>query len=171
MTFRRLFTGLAGAGILAAAGASPAAAQELVHRFLNPSFGGNPFYSEHLLATANIHRPAAPTEPEDPPLTEEELIAEQIRSRLLSTLSTDISSRIQNAQPGESGEFVLGDSRINFTRTQTETRVTFLNTRTGESRLIVIPVRTAGSGFFSTSVGSAEQALGAGPVELPLGRF
>jgi curli production assembly/transport component CsgF len=145
-------------------GAGGASAQELTHRFINPSFGGNPFYSDHLLGIANIHRPKQPEAPSDPPPTEEELIASQIRARLLSQLSSDVLDRIEAAKPGETGQFEFGDQRISFTRTQTETQVTFLNTRTGETQRLVIPAaRTGGvfSGTLGTGAPSAEQALGA----------
>lgn len=142
-----------------------AQAQELTHRFINPSFGGNPFYSEHLLGIANIHRPAEPEEPGEEPPSEEELIASQIRARLLSQLSGDVLDRIESAKPGESGNFEFGDQRISFTKTATETRVTFVNARTGETQTIVIPVRPPSSspfGSVGTRAASAEQALGAG---------
>ncbi len=190
---------LVGLLLASAAFAGEAHAQELTHRFINPSFGGNPFYSDHLLSIANIHRPREPEEPAAEPPTEEELIASQVRARLLSGLSSDILTRIESAQPGESGDFEFGDQRISFTRTRTETLVTFVNSRTGETRRVVIPVnnQTAPS-FGSLGVGtsplaagsarasSAEQALGAlgalpgssltsgllkpGPLEVPLGR-
>ncbi len=148
-----------------------AQAQELTHRFLNPSFGGNPFYSDHLLGIANIHRPDEPEDTGEEPPSEEELIASQIRARLLSGLSGDILDRIEAARPGESGNFEFGDQRISFTRSATETRVTFVNSRTGETRTVVIPVRPP-SRFSSTGLGtraaSAEQALGAGGAS-PLG--
>jgi curli production assembly/transport component CsgF len=161
-------------GLILAIGCAGAAnAQELTHRFINPSFGGNPFYSDHLLSIANIHRPAEPEEPAEEPPSEEELIASQIRARLLSGLSGDILDRIESARPGESGDFEFGDQRISFTRTATETRITFVNSRTGETRRIVVPVRP--SGFAGTAAAarapaSAEQALGAGGASpAPLG--
>lgn len=154
-----------------ALGGGEAQAQELTHRFLNPSFGGNPFYSDHLLGIANIHRPDEPEEPGVEPPSEEELIASQIRARLLSGLSGDILDRIEAARPGESGNFEFGDQRISFTRSATETRVTFVNSRTGETRTVVVPVnRQPGSSLTSpgTRAASAEQALGAGGAS-PLG--
>jgi len=176
---------VAGAAFLAA---SPAAAQELVHTFTNPSFGGNPFYSDHLIGIANIHRPDAPEEPAEDPPSEEELLAAQLRSQFLSQLTGEIRRRIQNAEPGDSGEFELGDQRISFVRTATETQITFVNTRTGETRRVVIPAgedtdpfgaaptRTAAAGRIPVPLGptptgnvSAEQALGAGsPTAGPL---
>jgi curli production assembly/transport component CsgF len=149
-----------------ALGSTAASAQELVHRFINPSFGGNPFYSEHLLGIAGIHRPDEPKEPGDPAPTQEELLAQQIQARLLSQLSSDILDRIEDAKPGDTGDFTFGNQRVTFTRTATETRVTFLNTTTNESQLVVIPVQgasaalAAAAGRTAASV-SAEQALGA----------
>jgi curli production assembly/transport component CsgF len=171
-------------GLILAIGCAGAAnAQELTHRFINPSFGGNPFYSDHLLSIANIHRPAEPEEPTEEPPSEEELIASQIRARLLSGLSGEILDRIEFARPGQSGEFEFGDQRISFIRTATETQVTFVNTRTGETRRIVIPVQPGGSSGFAAAAAaaaapraqvssSAEQALGAGGTSpAPLGRI
>lgn len=161
--------------ILLSAGASEAQAQDLVHRFINPSFGGNPFYSEHLLGIAGIHRPEEPEEPGEEPPSDEELIANTIRARLLSQLQGDILDRIEEAQPGESGEFELGDQRISFTRTQTGTEVTFVNARTGETRRVFVPASQSLSSLASASpapasarnaasaarASSPEQALGA----------
>lgn len=173
--------------------ATPASAQELVHRFINPSFGGNPFYSDHLFSIANLDRPDQPEEPAEPVPTEEELIARQIRARFLSNLSSDIIQQIERSQPGQSGEFNFGNQRVSFTRTATETRITFTNTETGVTDTIVVPVRSGSSLFAATAptpvaptaAASAERALGAsvassnggmaytstlnsGPVELPV---
>ena len=152
----------AGAALATFALASAACAQPLVHRFINPNFGGNPFNTD-LLAVANIDRPAAPSTSAATP-TADELLASQLRSQLTSTLSSNILTTILNARPGDSGNFVLGDQKITYVRTATETTVTFLNTRTGESSQLIIP---ASSGSASAQAAapsasaSAEQALGA----------
>jgi curli production assembly/transport component CsgF len=162
----------AAAGGIAIASLAPGAAQaqDLVHQFNNPSFGGNPFNSEHLRAIAELDRPKAPTDDAGTP-SAEELLASQIRSQLTSSLSLTILSTIQNAQPGQSGNFTLGDQRISYVRTATETRVTFFNTRTGVTSELIIPVNPAGSGsapgMTSAAAGSAEQLLG-GAGSLPL---
>ena len=49
---RRLSLGLA-ISALALAGLSPAAAQDITYQPIDPSFGGNPFNSAHLLGIAN----------------------------------------------------------------------------------------------------------------------
>jgi curli production assembly/transport component CsgF len=143
---------------------STAHAQELVHRFINPSFGGNPFYSDHLLGIANIHRPKEPKEPGEPVPTEEELLIRQLQSSLNSQAQSEILAAIRNARPGQSGDFTLGIQRISFTRTTTETRITFLNTETGATRQIVVPVvggsNSLNAGTTLTKGQSAEQLLG-----------
>ena len=82
--------------------------QELVQEFTNPSFGGNPFYSDHLMATATAQRPERPsTGGANGPLTEAELFARQIQSRLLSALSTGLVEAITGADPDHS----VGETR------------------------------------------------------------
>lgn len=165
---RPLLAAFLGAAAAVSLGGGSAHAQEMTHRFINPSFGGNPFYSDHLLGIANIHRPEEPAEPTTPPVTEEELLASQLRARLLSQLSSQILTSIQSAQPGDTGNFTFGNQQISFVRTRTETRITFVNSDTGETNTVVIPVPGA-SGSASTQSASgaavsAEQALGASPV-------
>lgn len=180
--------------LLSALAAPHASAQQLKQVFTNPSFGGNPFYSDHLLGIATLHRPA---EPQDPPLTQEELLIRQIQTRLAGQISGEIETRIAQARPGESGEFVLGDQIVRFVRTESQTTVTFLNTRTGETSQLIIPVQPVsnptpnpnqpncqpGNPFCATGTSfSAEALLGGksgisggaglpanGSLELPLG--
>lgn len=141
--------------------AGEARAQELVHRFINPSFGGNPFNSDHLLSIATIHRPKEPKEATKAP-SQEESIANTLRGRILGNLSDDILDQILEAKPGDSGNFELGDQRISYTRTTTETRVTFFNSRTGETTNFVIPDETkSASSLVSQNAPSAEQMLSA----------
>ncbi len=122
---------------IGAIGASaPAAAQEMVFTFQNPSFGGNPFYSEHLLAIAGFDRPTQPT----PTTSPEDLLAAQLRAQLTSTLSANILTTIQTAKPGDMGSFTVGNQQIDYSRTATETTVVFTNTKTGETSTLVIPV-------------------------------
>jgi curli production assembly/transport component CsgF len=147
--------------VMLVAASSAAQAQELVHRFINPSFGGNPFYSEHLLGIANIHRPSQPEEPEEPVPTQEELLFQQLQTSLNSQASSQILDTIRNARPGQTGQFVFGDERISFTRSATETRITFVNVKTGATREIVVPVAPgSSSSALAASAPSAEQALG-----------
>lgn len=146
--------------MVAASSAVPAQAQDLVHRFIDPSFGGNPFYSDHLLAIANIDRPKEKTTATPTP-TDEELLAEQLRARLLSQLQGNILDSIQNAKVGDSGTFNFGNQTVSYTRTGTETRITFTNTTTGETNTVVIPASTTPVPGTTGAVTSAEASRAA----------
>lgn len=155
---------LAAAAAAAALGASlPATAQELSHTFINPSFGGNPFNSDHLVAIANLDRPAAPKDPEDPASTPEELLISQLQAQLNATVSSNIFRDIQSAQPGQTRTYTIGQTTVTFVRTATETRVTFTNAETGETKEIVIPVTPTGTSVAPTGLSqlSAEGILAA----------
>ena len=125
--------------MLGAVSPSAVQAQELVHRFINPSFGGNPFYSDHLLGVATAQRPERASAARQQ-LSDAERFAQQIQSRILSALSSSIVEAITGAAPGTSGEFRVGDQTIFFERTLTEIRLIITDTNTGEVTEIVVPI-------------------------------
>jgi len=161
-TARRWLGGIAVA-IVASIGSTAASAQELRQQFISPSFGGNPFNSDHLLAIANIHRPQAPAGA-TVGLSQQDLLVRQIQSRLLSALSSGLVEAVTGADPGTTGEFVIGDQRITFERTLTEIRLTFFNETTGETTEIVLPVfaLTPAGMAGGASAGSPEAAISGG---------
>jgi curli production assembly/transport component CsgF len=134
---RRLPVGVA-LGVFGALWAGASSAQELTFQFTNPSFGGNPFYADHLLAVATAQRPEKPSDEDG--LSEGEQFARQIQSRILSALSSSIVEAITGSAPGTSGEFTVGDQTIFFERTLTEIRLTITDNVTGEVTTIVVPV-------------------------------
>ncbi len=69
-------------------------------------------------------------------------VARQIQSRLLSALSSSVVEAITGADPGTSGEFVVGDQRIAYERTLTEIKLTIFDDSTGQNTVIVVPVFT-----------------------------
>lgn len=161
-----------GSALLLVGLASPAQAQELTFGFTNPSFGGNPFYSAHLLGVATAQRPERPSTGAGP-LTPEQLFARQLQSRLLSALSAGLVQAITGSAPGDSGEFQLGDQRIFFERTDTEIRVRIFNELTGETTEIVVPVfaprpRSGAVGLSSSAenvLSGSPSSAGVAPIE------
>jgi curli production assembly/transport component CsgF len=150
----------AAAFLLMSLTAVPAAAQDLSFTFTNPSFGGNPFNSSHLLAIADAQKPDRPTPSSN--LTQTQLFAQQLQARLLSALSAGITTAITGSQPGDSGEFVVGDQKITFENTGTEIKVTIFNQVTGETTTISVPVFnfTNGGSGGPRSASSPEAVLG-----------
>lgn len=133
-------------GVLAC---TPAAAQEMRFEFNNPSFGGNPFNSDHLLATATAQRPERKSDSASggsEQLTEAQLFARQIQSRLLSALSSSVVEAITGSDPGASGEFTVGDQRISFERTLSEIRLRIFDSTSGETTEIIVPVLNLNNG-------------------------
>lgn len=154
-----------GAAALAAVSmAGAASAQELKFQFINPSFGGNPFNSDHLLAIATAQRPDRPTSSDGTSgeLTEAQLFARQIQSRLLSALSSSVVEAITGSSPGTTGEFTVGDQKISFERTLSEIKLTIFDNTTGENTVISVPVlnfnNPAAAAALSAST-SAESSL------------
>ncbi|MEO0995419.1 MAG: curli assembly protein CsgF [Pseudomonadota bacterium] len=93
-------------------------AQELVYQPINPSFGGDPFNSSHLLSIANIDRPDPPQDETGFGAADEssqaDFFVRQLESRILSRLSQDITDAIFGPDAEPSGTFQFDDTTIAF---------------------------------------------------------
>ena len=121
-----------------ALGAVPALAQDITYQPVDPSFGGNPFNSAHLLGIAN-----AQNDYKDPKSTanssQADIFARQLQSRLLSALSSQIVDAIFGDNPQQSGTIKFGGQTITFNRSLTEVTLTITDDDTGEVTTIVVP--------------------------------
>jgi curli production assembly/transport component CsgF len=117
---------------------SKAVAQDIVYTPVNPSFGGNPFNSNHLLGIANAQNdftnPASSSSS-----SQADIFARQLQSRLLSALSSQIVTAIFGDNPQESGTISFGGQTVRFIRSLTEVTITIINDDTGEETVIVVP--------------------------------
>lgn len=113
-------------------------AQDITYQPINPTFGGNPFNSAHLLAEAN-----AQNNYKDPATTtsnsQADIFARQLQSRLLSALSSQIVDAIFGENPQESGTISFGGQTIRFVRSLEEVTLTITDDSTGEVTTIVVP--------------------------------
>lgn len=120
-------------------GTSPATAQDIVYQPVNPSFGGNPFNSNHLLGVAN-----AQNDYRDPRSSsnssQADIFARQLQSRLLSSLSSQLIDAIFGENPQESGTISFGGQTISFFRSLDSVTITITNEDTGEETVIVVPL-------------------------------
>ena len=129
------------AGLLASVAflAAPVAAQDLVHEPISPTFGGNPFNSQHVLGVANANNdfrdPRAASSN-----SQADIFARQLQSRLLSALSSQIVDAIFGDNPQESGTISFGGQTIEFFRTLEEVTLIIRNDTTGEETRIVVPL-------------------------------
>jgi curli production assembly/transport component CsgF len=126
-----------GAILLAFAG-SPALAQDITYQPVDPSFGGNPFNSAHLLGIAN-----AQNKYKDPnsksSSSQADIFARQLQSRLLSALSSQITDAIFGDNPQQHGTISFGGQTIVFDRGLEDVTLTITNDDTGEVTTIVVP--------------------------------
>lgn len=123
---------------LVACGA-PVAAQDLVHRPISPTFGGNPFNSNHILGTANAQNDTRDPRA-DSTSTEADIFARQLQSRLLSALSSQVVDAIFGDNPQEQGVISFGGQTIEFFRSLSEVTLIIRNDETGEETRIVVPL-------------------------------
>lgn len=118
---------------------APLAAQDLVHEPISPTFGGNPFNSQHVLGVANANNdfrdPRAASSN-----SQADIFARQLQSRLLSALSSQIVDAIFGDNPQESGTISFGGQTIEFFRSLEEVTLIIRNDTTGEETRIVVPL-------------------------------
>ncbi|UXI02657.1 curli assembly protein CsgF [Photobacterium sp. TY1-4] len=108
-------------------------ATELVYTPINPSFGGNPLNSSHLLGVANaINDYKAP---DDDLLFEEqsdlERLAASLESRLISQLLSDVGN-------GNTGQLVTEDFLLNIIDDNGNLIIQITDKETGESSTIQV---------------------------------
>jgi len=117
---------------------APAFAGDLVYTPIDPSFGGNPFNSAHLLGIANAQNkfkdPNASTSG-----SQADIFARQLQSRLLSALSSQITDAIFGENAQEHGIVNFGGQTIEWTRGIDEVTLTITNNDTGEVTTIEVP--------------------------------
>lgn len=128
--------GLAAGAILCAL---PVSAQDVVYRPISPTFGGNPFNSNHVLGVANANN-----DTRDPRTaatnSQADIFARQLQSRLLSALSSQIIDAIFGENPQEQGTISFGGQTIEFFRSLDEVTLIIRNDQTGEETRIVVPL-------------------------------
>jgi curli production assembly/transport component CsgF len=119
--------------------ATPAAAQDLVYRPVSPTFGGNPFNSNHVLGVANANNNFR-----DPNArsisSQSDIFLRQLQSRLLSALSSQIVNAIFGENPQERGTITFGSQTIEFFRSLEDVTLIIRNDDTGEETRIVVPL-------------------------------
>ncbi|MCP5364172.1 MAG: hypothetical protein H6905_02875 [Hyphomicrobiales bacterium] len=121
-------------------------ASELIYTPINPSFGGNPFNSPHLLGLADRQNRYADDGSNDSSrlagtagLSQGEQFVRQLQSRLLSGLAAQVTEAIFGDNPQESGEIIFGDQQITFARGVEVTTIEIFNSTTGETSTIQVP--------------------------------
>lgn len=117
-------------------------AQDLVYEPVNPSFGGNPFNSAHLLGLATAQDDTEPPEDADE-RSQADIFLRQLESRLLSGLAGQVTDAIFGEDPQESGLIQFGGQTIEFVRGLDTVTITIFDAETGQTTEIVLPLFTS----------------------------
>ncbi|MEP9374468.1 curli assembly protein CsgF [Mesorhizobium sp. KR1-2] len=107
----------------------PASADDLVYRPINPSFGGNPLNSPHLLGLANAQRDATARDAKKNndggsgtgggtggTESDVDLFIRQLQGRLLSALASQVTDAIFGQNPQDHGTITFGGTTVEFER-------------------------------------------------------
>ena len=119
----------------------------LVYTPINPSFGGNPLNSSHLMGLAGAQRTAtAPAEDDDgdggtdpgttPGSSDADLFIRQLQGRLLSALASQVTEAIFGDDPQDQGTIVFGDTTVEFENALDYIRLTITGPD-GETEIVV----------------------------------
>ncbi|HQT55697.1 MAG TPA: curli assembly protein CsgF [Phenylobacterium sp.] len=121
-------------------------AAQLTYTPVNPSFGGNPGNSAHLLSVANAQNsyapPAAVTT--NASQTQATQFLQQLQSRFLSALASNVTEAIFGSNPQNSGEIVFGSQTIKFVRGLDAVAIDIFDATTGQTTTISVPVLLTG---------------------------
>ncbi len=113
--------------------------QDIAYTPVNPSFGGNPFNSSHLLGIAGAQKPekarAASAES-----TPSELFLRQLQSRLLSALAGQVTDSIFGDNPQDHGTISFGNQLVTFERGLDTVVLTVVDLAAGTTTEIEIPI-------------------------------
>ncbi len=165
LSARALAFWIAGASLPLAASAH---AGDLVYTPINPSFGGSPLNSAHLLATANAQREATASDFQRPATgtagtgptgtgtgtSDADLFVRQLQGRLLSALAGQVTDAIFGDNPQEAGTVQFGDTRVTFNRSLGSIRLVIENAADGTVTEIVVPqLQTTAAGRPGTGFG------------------
>lgn len=134
---------LGAAFLLTCAGES--AAQQLSYTPINPSFGGNPFNSSHLLGLAGSQNQFRPKTTTFTAPTQAQQFASQLQSTILAGVSQQISNAIFGNNPQQSGTISFGGTSVNFARGLDNVTINITDTQ-GVTTTIVVPTFVATGG-------------------------
>ena len=110
-------------------------ADEMVYTPVNPSFGGNPFNSSHLLDTANAQNDnSAPTRE-----SQADQFMRLLQARLLSAIAGQVSDSILGDDALPTGEIVYGSQTVSWETVADSIHITVTDSATGSVTEIVIP--------------------------------
>ncbi|MCL7942305.1 curli assembly protein CsgF [Halomonas sp. ATCH28] len=130
---------------IAGGGCSIVQASDFVYRPVNPSFGGNPFNSAHLLGLAdrqNQYKESASSRSGIDSLRSSpaDQFVRQLQSRMMSSLARQVNEAVFGDNAAESGRIIFGDQVITFERGLEAVHMVIEDNAAGTRTEISVPV-------------------------------
>jgi curli production assembly/transport component CsgF len=131
-----------------------ARAGEIVYTPINPSFGGNPNNTSHLMGTANAQnqpkrkadearqaeaRAAAAARAAASGTDRSDRFLQLLEAHLYSGLAQRVSEAVFNDNGPTTGTIRFNDQQVTFVRSTSEIRLSILDSTTGQVTEIVVP--------------------------------
>jgi curli production assembly/transport component CsgF len=145
----------AACGLVCALGCGAAAAGEITYTPINPSFGGNTFNAQNLMAMAtaqNSYKRKADEEAKRQAAIDQakratgqsagDRFVQQLQSRLYASLADQVAGSIFGENAQQQGTLRFDDQEISFVNNGTEIQLTIHNFTTGETTEISVPTLT-----------------------------
>jgi curli production assembly/transport component CsgF len=133
---------------------APASASDIVYRPVDPSFGGNPMNSSHLLAVANaqndykppvVSAPGGSVSAQTPAQAQAAQFLTQLQSRLISALAAQVTDAIFGNDPQNSGQVTFGTQTVSFQRGLSDISITLTDSSNNSSTNISVPIFITGN--------------------------
>ena len=119
-------------------------ASELVYQPINPSFGGNPFNSSHLIGLADRQNKfddqGSGASRSSSGQSQADLFVRSLSSRLLSALAGQVTDAIFGENPQENGTIVFGDVTVEFERGLEFVTLTITDAAAGSVTEVSVPI-------------------------------
>lgn len=130
--------------------ANTSQAAEYVYTPINPSFGGNPNNTSHLMSVAGAIKTATAADYVDPSSINAsggdstkndaaDLFVRQLQGRLLSALASQVTESIFGDNPQDNGTISFGDTEVTFSREGGNIMLTISDFGNGTVTEIVVP--------------------------------
>lgn len=136
----RAIATIAGILLFAALAVPSATAADLVYEPVNPSFGGDPLVSSHLIELADRQNRHDTRDPSRTELDKGEQFVQNLERRMLSSLAVQVNEAIFGEDASESGTIEFGDQTISFERGLEAVHLTIEDMAEGTQTDIKVPI-------------------------------
>ena len=114
-------------------------AGDMVYTPINPSFGGSPLNSSHLLGLANAQNEHKETPKSPTGISNSDRFIQLLQASLYSSLAQQVSQAIFGENAQKQGRIKFQDQEVSFVNTGSEIRLAVTDFTTGNVTEIVVP--------------------------------